>query len=168
MIRRSSDKPLCNKQIGISLKVVSLLMAGLALFALIYLVPYLFGVLIRANHEYIYWFSAWETVLVIGSLPIFCALVFAFIISGRIQKGNSFCVENVRLLRGIAILAMLDSVYFVIANVVMYFCGFNWTKMIFVSIIVAFFGIVLSIAFQAISVLTGKATEIKDENDLTI
>ena len=124
--------------------------------------------LIRRYPEFSDWFTPWMIVIAITAIPIYIALWFAWKIADNIGKDNSFSYENADALRWIARLAVIDVVYFFIANIVMMFLGMNHPGVVLLSFAVDFAGIAAAVCFAALSHLVLKAAKIKEENDLTI
>jgi len=101
-------------------------------------------------------------------LPCFAALWFFWRICCNIGLDRSFCSENVRYLKNIAILALSDTVLcfltvIVFACIAAFGAGFYIASLVMIVI-----GIAVASAALVLAHLTEKATALKAENDLTI
>lgn len=86
----------------------------------------------------------------------------------EIARDNSFSKENARYLKRICMLALLDSVYFFLANLVMLFLDMNHPGILLGSLFVDFAGVAVAVTAAALSHLALKAAKIQQENQLTI
>ena len=89
-------------------------------------------------------------------------------ITTQIARDNSFSLENARYLKHICILALVDSVYFFLANIVLLFLNMNHPAILLASLFVDFAGVVVAVTAASLSHLVLKAAEIQQENQLTI
>lgn len=147
------------------------IIAGMAICgAIIYLyfIPVWGKEFTEINAEYMSWYLPWLIVLLISAIPCYWVLYFGWKISTEIGKDNSFSIENALYLKNIAILAALDSVYFLVVNLVFMIIGINHPGMFLISLIAVFVGIAITVAAAALSHLVRKAAEIQKENEFTI
>ena len=124
--------------------------------------------IIRANPEFTSWYYPWLFVILLTGLPIYITLVFAWRIADNIGKDRSFSLENASALQWIARLAIIDSAYFFLANLVLTFLEMNHPGVLIASLVLEFIGVAASVCFAALSHLVLKAAKIQEENDLTI
>ena len=158
-----TQKSLSNWLKGVILEIA---VCGLIIYA--GLIP-LFGKdLAQANPEFAYCYYPWLIVLWISAVPCSLVLYYGWRITVEIAKDNSFSMENAFYLKRISSLAILDSGYFFIANLVLLFLNMNHPGILLASLFVDFAGVVVAVAAAALSHLVQKAAEIQQENELTI
>lgn len=146
--------------------ILGIAVCGLIIYA--GLIP-LFGKdLAQANPEFAYCYYPWLIVLWISAVPCSLVLYYGWRITVEIAKDNSFSMENAFYLKRISSLAILDSGYFFIANLVLLFLNMNHPGIFLASLFVDFAGVVVAVAAAALSHLVQKAAEIQQENELTI
>ena len=101
-------------------------------------------------------------------LPCFAALWFFWKICRNIGSDRSFCTENVRYLKTIAVLALCDTLVCFV-SVVVFACIASFGVGFYVaSLVIIVIGIAVAIASLVLAHLTEKAAALKSENDLTI
>lgn len=147
------------------------IIAGMAVCGAIiyfYLIPLWGRGVAEAYPEFSYCYIPWLVVLFISAVPCYGALYFGWRIAAEIGKDNSFSKKNALFLKNISILAILDSVYFFGANLVLMILGMNHPGIFLVSLFVVFAGIAVTVAAAVLSHLVQKAADIKEENELTI
>ena len=105
---------------------------------------------------------------VLAAVPCCIALVCSWRIAGNIRRDRSFSEENARLLRRISTLAAVDSAYLFAVETIRFFFHADPLPMLVFCIAVSAFGVVLSVAFAALSHLVRKAALLQEEHDLTI
>lgn len=121
-----------------------------------------------ANPEFAYCYYPWLAVLWISAIPCYLVLFNGWKITAEIARDNSFSLENAHYLKRICMLALMDSVYFFIANLVMLFLNMNHPSILLASLFVDFAGVVVAVTAAGLSHLVLKASEIQQENELTI
>lgn len=124
--------------------------------------------LVEANPEFSYCYYPWLAVLWITAIPCYLVLYNGWKITVEIASDNSFSKENARYLKRICMLALVDSVYFFIANLVLFFLNMNHPGILLASLFVDFAGVVVAVTAATLSHLVLKAAEIQQENKLTI
>ena len=101
-------------------------------------------------------------------LPSYAARWFFWRICCNIGADRSFCTENVRYLKNIAVLALGDTVLcflsvLVFACLASFGAGFYIASLVIITI-----GVAVALAALVLAHLTEKAAALKAENDLTI
>ena len=104
----------------------------------------------------------------LAAVPCEIALVFSLRISGNIRRDRSFSTENAHDLKRISILAAIDSAYLLSGGVIRFLFKADPLPMLLLAIVVSAFGIVLSVAFAALSHLVLKAAALQEDCKLTI
>ena len=96
------------------------------------------------------------------------SLWFAWCIFTQIGNNNSFSYENAYHLRNISLLAAADSIFYVVAAIVLAFLKVLHMEVFLVLLGVIFVGVIAAVVTSALSHLTYKAAELKRDSDLTI
>lgn len=150
---------------------LKIIIAGIAACGAIiytYLIPWFGKDLVYAHPEFSYCYAPWLCVIWLSAVPCYLALYFGWKITAEISRDNSFSMENSRYLKYISILALADSGYFFLANLVLLFLGMNHPGIFLGSLFVEFAGVAVAVAAAALSHLVQKAAKIQEENELTI
>ncbi len=124
--------------------------------------------LVDSYPEFGYMFYPWLIFILLTGIPCYIFLYFAWKITLNIDKDNSFCMDNSMHLKKMAYLALFDTVFFMVGNVIYFFLGMNHPATLLGSLLVVFVGVAISVACAALSHLVSNAAGIKEENDLTI
>ena len=104
----------------------------------------------------------------VTAIPVYIALLYAWKVFTEIGDNNSFSFVNAKYLKNVAILALVDTVYYFVGNVVLFFADINHPGVLLVSFLICFVGAAVVIVSGALSRLVLKAAELKEENELTI
>ena len=114
--------------------------------------------------------GCWGLAAVIGlsAVPCYAALWLGWRIFTEIGRNNSFCRENARRLRIISRLALLDTAVYVALSLFLCAVGLGHPSLALVLAAVILFGAAVTVCAAALSHLTQKAADLKDDNDLTI
>ena len=113
-------------------------------------------------------YNIWSIIFLISSIPCFLVLVCGWFIATNIGIDQSFSKENANYLKIITILTLIDTIYFFIANVVLYIYHYSSPIIFTISLIIAFSGIAIAIISACLSHLVMNAYELKIQSDLTI
>lgn len=118
--------------------------------------------------EYAVAFWPWLIFLWLCAVPCFLSLVPGWRVFGRLAKKNAFCRENGEDMKTIARLAFFDTALFIVGNAVM--MGFGWHQpgLMLAALVVCGCGVVIGVVAQVLGVLVLEATNLREENDLTI
>lgn len=133
-----------------------------------YLIPLFGKEMVRLNPEFSFCYVPWLTVIRISAVPCFLILYFGWKISTEIGRDNSFSEENARYLKYISGLALTDSGYFFLANLMLLLLNMNHPGIFLASLMVEFAGTAVAVAAAVLSHLVQKAADIQKENELTI
>jgi hypothetical protein len=115
-----------------------------------------------------YVFTPWMFFLLITATPCYIFLVMGWKIAVNIENDRSFSVENATYLKKMAYLALGDTIFFAVGNIVFLFLNLSHPAMLLGSLVIDFLGVSVSVGYAALSHLVQKATEIQTENELTI
>ena len=132
------------------------------------IIPIIGKDIVIRNPEFAYMYTPWMVFLLLTAIPCYIFLFFGWKISRNIMDDRSFSQENANYLKRMAYLALGDTVFFFIGNIVLFFLSMNHPGMLLGSLIIDFLGISVSVICAALSHLVQKAYELQAENDLTI
>lgn len=150
------------------LKVVIAGTTMIGLTCCAYVIPQAGKILAGRYPEYSYWLLPWEIVLWITSVPVFVAMVIAWVIASNIEKDNSFTGTNAKLFKIFSLLALGDSIFFLLASIVFWIIGMNEAGLLFIDLLIVFIGLAIFVCTSAISYLVDKAARLQEDSDLTI
>ena len=102
------------------------------------------------------------------SLPCWAALVLFWRVTGNIGRDRSFCLENVRLMRGISALAFLDTAALAVLGLVLLLMGLIGLRILSYVFCIVILGSCIGVASLALSALVDRARAIQEENDFTV
>ena len=142
---------------------------GLCL-AVVYLliIPDLGKAVAVQNPEFSHCYWPWLIFLWCTALPCAVALILGWGVAGRIGRDRSFCMENARALRTIAILAAADTAFFFVGNIVLLFLNMSHPGVTLAALLAVFAGTAVAIAAAALSHLVHKAAVLQEQSDYTI
>ena len=146
--------------------IVGITLCVLVIYALV--VPTIGQTIAAKTPEFAPYYLPWLIFISVTALPILPALIFAWKTSSNIGQDRSFTLKNAKNFKYIAILALVDAMYFFVGNVVLLLCGMNHPGIALLSLIIVFAGIAIAIAFAALSYLVKKAAALQDQSDWTI
>ena len=156
------------KSLSVWIKIVLIGFALCGAAILLFAVPAIGKSIISAYPEFSGAYLPWLIFLWIAVIPCYAVLVLGWLIASNIARDNAFSSANAKLLKAIAILAAVDSVYFFIGNIVLLLLNMNHPGIVLLSLIVVFIGAAICVASTALSKLTSRAADIEDENRYTI
>ncbi|WP_285399739.1 DUF2975 domain-containing protein [Lysinibacillus sp. fls2-241-R2A-57] len=104
----------------------------------------------------------------ITGIPYFFALCIGWSICSDINVGNDFTLKNANRLKFITVLAMTEGVLYVIALLYVFISGNYNTNLLMILLLILFFAVVISVFTSLLSYLMGKASELKEDNELTV
>lgn len=131
-------------------------------------IPMLGQSIIYDAPEFAGWYVPWLVFISITAIPVFIALCLCWKVTRNIGSDRSFSMENARLLKWVSWLAVADSAYFFIGNIVMLFLNMSHPGVTLLSLLVVFVGVAVSIAAAVLSHLIVKAADLQEQSDLTI
>jgi len=104
----------------------------------------------------------------ITGIPFFSALFLGWKLCSDIASDKAFTVKNANRLKRISILSMSEGVLYIGGLRYIFAAGSYHTSILVILLLILFFSVVISIFTSLLSHLIRKASEIKDDNDLTI
>ena len=132
------------------------------------IIPMIGKDIVAENPEMAYMYYPWLIFLILTAIPCYIFLVFGWKISVGIENDNSFSQSNAEYLKKMAHLALGDTVFFFMGNVILMCLGMNHPGVLLGSFMIDFVGVAVSVGCAALSHLVLNAAEMKAENDLTI
>lgn len=133
-----------------------------------FIVPKCMSMLMSAHPEYAVGYYPWLVVIWISGIPCYLVLVFAWKVALNIQRDRSFSMENARLLKWVAVMAIGDVTFFFACNVIFLLCNRNHPAIVFASLLIVFIGVAIAVAAVVLSHLISKAALLQEQSDLTI
>ena len=104
----------------------------------------------------------------VTTVPVYAFIVLVWLIAVEIGRDNSFCRKNAGRLRACSLLALLDTVLYMLAGLVLAWFHLLHISFIVAGVILCALGAAASVSCAALSHLTRKAADMQSENDLTI
>jgi cytochrome bd-type quinol oxidase subunit 2 len=147
------------------------MLIGTGICGTIFLCVIIFGVagdILQEYPEFSSWYLPWTIFLLLTALPCYLTLFIGWQIADNIRHDKSFIMENVNKMRLVSKLAAGDALFFFLGNIVLFLCGMNHPGILLLSLFVSFAGVVISVGMAVLTYHAEKATELQDENDLTI
>lgn len=155
-------------KIGAMLKAVVIGFTFIVVVVYTLLIPILGRDIIYNYPEFSGWFWPWIIFLSLTAIPLLIAIFYAWKVVVNIGKDNSFCIENAVAFKNIMSMAILDTTYFFIGQIILLLLGMNHPTIFFISVVIVFIGIAVSIVCGALSTLLKKAASLQEDQDLTI
>jgi hypothetical protein len=146
--------------------IIGVGICGLTVYALV--VPSLGKDLAYDYPEFSGFYTPWIVFIAVTAIPVAAALCLCWKVADNIGQDRSFSMSNATYLKWISWLAAADSAYFFIGNIVMTLLNMNHPGILFMSLLVIFLGVAISIAAAALSHLVLKAADLQEQSDLTI
>lgn len=146
--------------------IIGVFICGLILC--FYVLPFWGKEVIEGNLELSHGFMPWMVLLWIAALPCFTVLILGWKVAGEIGADRSFSEKNAKYLKLVSVLTLTDSAFVFTGNLLYLMLGFNRLGILFLSCLVVFVGIAVSVASALISHLVYKAARMQEENELTI
>lgn len=150
------------------LKIVIAFAALIGVFLCFIVAPFLGreAVFMYPELSYMFWPSLifiWAT-----AVPFYAALYKGWLICEEISNDNSFCRENGQRLKEISKLALFECILYLVAMVVLLILNLLHPSILLMALFVIFVGVSIAVVAAALSHLVEKASELEEENDLTI
>ena len=115
-----------------------------------------------------HYYRPWMIFIWISAIPCYVVLFYGWKVASNIGRDNSFCEDNAVYLKRISYMAVIDSIYFFVGNIVLTFMTISHPSVFIGSLFVIFAGISVAVAAAALSHLVMKAAALQEQSDLTI
>lgn len=122
----------------------------------------------RNNPEVANYYYPWLAFIWTMTIIFYIALAKFWSICNEIHNNRSFSQKNISNLIWISRLAIIDSIYCFIGNIVLLILNMNHPGVFIGFMVVVFVGIVIAIVAATLSHLARKANLIEEENELTV
>jgi len=156
------------KELSVWLRVIVILLGLAVLFFAVIVAPEQGDEIIRQNPGPERMLLPCLLFVWVSALPVFAALVLAWLIFAAIGRDNSFCMANALRLRAISILAFADTAFYILGAFVLGLMKLLHPSILIMVICIVFMGLAIAVGTAALSHLTKKAADMKAENDLVI
>ena len=158
------------KKLGIGkwLKSIVIITGIMGLIFLFIIVPCLGKDLVTNNPKLYYMYLPCYIFIFITAIPFYIALFCGWNIFDEISKDNAFCIKNAKSLSLISKLAVSECILYIIASIALVILNLLHLEIFILIVFIIFIGLAIAILSGALSYLVEKASNIKEENDLTI
>lgn len=138
--------------------------------AIIYLmvIPHLTDYLVRQDSMLEKNVMPWLVMIWVSAIPCYAVLFLGWLVSDNIGKDRSFCDANAKYLKWMSYMAMIDVIYFFAVNGIFLVNDMSHPFVMGIVLLICFVGTAFSVCAAALSHLVMKASEIQEENELTI
>lgn len=156
------------KKLSLTLKAS---VAGVALCGLLLYfgaIP-IFAVSMRTAYpEFSNCFWPWLAFLWGSALPCYAALLCMWRVAREIGRENAFSMQNCASLRMVSRLALIDTVYFALGDVLLFALNMNHPGIALGLLAVCIVGLIVAAVASTLSKLIAEAARLREEHDLTI
>lgn len=151
--------------------IMKFIIIALAVFGAVFyaLVPNLVGVMAELLHFTSHSvFYPWTIVILLTAIPCYAVLVLAWLMANTVKKETQFSHKNADRLKKMAICALADGVFFLLANLWLWIEGLNISAVVVFSVLVLLVAIAFAAAATVLAGMVEKAAVLQEESDLTI
>ena len=156
------------KELAKWLKGIVMIAAAVGLIFCFWIVPLLGKDAVSMYPELDYMFFPCLSFIWITAIPFYMALWESWNICGKISKDQSFCEENANSLKRISILSIIECAFYLMAAIILMLFNLLHPSILLIMLFILFVGVSISIFTATLSHLVKKASDLKQENDLTI
>lgn len=150
------------------LKGVILAVVVCALILCLYVLPVWGKLIIEEELRVTGGYLCWCILLWLSALPVFGILLLGWKVATEIGRDNSFSETNAISLKYVSVLSLVASLVFFTGNILFLILGINRLGILFLSCLLVFVGLAVSVAAALISHLIYRAATMQEENQLTI
>lgn len=156
------------KELSIWLKLIISFCGLFVLFFNIYIGLETGKIFMQSSESLKTLYTPFVTFIWITTIPFLIALFFGWSICSDISSDQSFSVKNAERLKLISILSMIEGILY--AGGLFFIFKFETysISILIILFLILFFAVIISIFTSMLSHLVRKASEIKQDNDLTI
>lgn len=137
---------------------LKLIILGTGIFGCAFYLIVIFGIigeLVHKNPEFAFWYLPWAIFIVFSSIPCYGVLILGWQIANNIGQDKSFIKDNCQKLNLASKLSAIDTAYFFIGNLVLWFLNMNYPIVVLISIVICFAGVVFSVGFAVLAHVAG-------------
>lgn len=150
------------------LKIIILGAAITGLIIYLWAIPEIGQSIAKQNPEFSHCYYPWLILLWATAIPCYCALFCCFKIAASLKSDKAFTAANGRLFKIIAVLALTDTSFFTLANLIFLFLNMNHPGIFLFSVLIMFAGIAIYVICSGLSQLVNKAAALQEQSDWTI
>jgi len=156
------------KELAKWLKLVIAFAAFIGVFLCFVIAPALGHDAVSMYPELDYMYGPCLIFIWVTAVPFYLALYKGLLICHEISADNSFCTENAQRLKEISKMALSECILYLAAMVILFGLNLLHPSILLMMLFIIFVGISIAVVSAALSHLVEKASELKEENDLTI
>lgn len=155
-------------RIGISLKLAIIIACICGTLVYFCGIPLVGKILVNAFSGCESWYIPWLIFLWITGIPCYVVLVIGWRIVKTFDEDRAFTFENSKRLRIISSLAICDTIFLILGNLIFLLLDMNHPGVLIISLGIALFGVAFFVVCQGLAILTDKAAKLQDQSDWTI
>lgn len=156
------------KELSIWLKLIIIFCGCFGLLFCMYIGPKTGRVLLLDSENLEALYNPFVVFVWITGIPFFIALFLGWQICSDIRLDQAFTIRNAGRLKKISMLSMIECVLYVGALLYLFVIGSYQANLVMIMLLILFFAVVISIFTSLLSHLVRRASEIKEDSDLTI
>lgn len=150
------------------LKAVIIGMAVCGALIYFWAFPTIGHMLVQSYPETQSYYLPWLIFLWISGIPCYLVLCFMWQIAKSIAENKAFSFENSKRFRKISVLAISDTTFFFVGNIILLLMNMNHPSIVLCSMGVVFAGITIAVISKAFAHLANQAAQLQEQSDLTI
>ncbi len=150
------------------LKSITIIAGGIGTFFCFVIIPSWSHDIIPEYSKTEYLWGLFIVFIWITAIPCYLCLWKFWGICTRIGNDCSFCLENAAALKSISKYFITDCIIYIIATITAFILGILHPGILLIIMVILFIGFAVAIITAALSHLVLKASDLKQENDLTI
>lgn len=156
------------KELSLWLKLIIIICGFFGLLLCIFFSPEIGRNILLNSEDLKILYHPFITFIWVTGIPFFIALVLGWQICSDIGFDQAFTLKNADRLKIISVLSMIEGVLYVSALLYIFVVGSYHTNVLIFLLLILFFSVIISVFTSMLSHLVRKASEIKQDNDLTI
>ncbi|MDQ0174354.1 DUF2975 domain-containing protein [Bacillus chungangensis] len=156
------------KELSAWLKMIIVICGFFGLLLCIYIGPEIGREMLLDSKNLQVLYTPFVAFIWITGIPFFIALALGWQICSDIGSDQAFTIKNASRLKIISVLSIIEGVLYIGALLYIFVVGSYYMNILFVFLLILFFSVVISVFTSMLSHLVRKASEIKQDNDLTI
>ena len=157
-----------NKKLSSLLRFMVAGMAFCGIIIYLFAFPTIGKSLVAMAPEFEGCFWPWLIFLWITGIPCVLVLIQIWKVTETIRNDRIFVQDNVRRISMISKLALSDSVFFLLGNIILLLLNMNHPSILILSLGVSFVGCSIAIVSSAFAGFVNQGVALQEENDLTI
>lgn len=156
------------KELSVWLKIIIVFCGCFGLFFCMYTGPDLGRAVLLDSENLKALYKPFIAFIWITGIPFFISLFLGWRICTDIGSDLAFSLINAHRLKMISVLSMIEGVGYVGSLLYLFVVGSYHLYVLIVLLLILFFSVIISVFTSMLSHLVRKASEIKQDNDLTI